>query len=316
MTYRRRYHSTSGRIRGTKRARRNNSVAWIVVLVVVVGGFIVNTAFCSHASSSSSTTANTQRGTTLSNVKSEGKQEQVSNEEYSDGGMLEKPAPINDRSEIMLFKPNFIVSYNTTTFCPNYVAWHLTLDRIEGNISRSNNFHPDESLPEEYQVTTYDYSNSGYDRGHMCPAADNKNSGEYMSNSFYMTNMCPQNRSLNAGEWNTVEALCRDWTKRHGDVYVVCGPIFDTSSPKTIGKPDRMRICVPDRFFKCVLAMGKKPMAIAFIMPNEPGNSPIRSYCVSVDQVEAITGYDFFPTLPDEIENDVEAQCNPNKWCI
>lgn len=229
---------------------------------------------------------------------------------------LEKPSRLMDRPEIMLYKPNFIVSYNTTTFCPNYVAWHLTRERVTGEISRINNFHPDESLPYEYQVISSDYSNSGYDRGHMCPAADNKDSYENMRNSFLLTNICPQNRNLNAGDWQNLEIQCRDWVMRYGDLYIVCGPIFNQVTYNTIGKKDRMKIAIPDVFFKVVLYMGESHKCLGFIYSNEATNHPIRYYCKSVDEVEEITGIDFYPLLPDEIENVIESECNPNSWNI
>ncbi len=229
---------------------------------------------------------------------------------------LEQPKRLNDRPEIMLYKPNFIVSYNTDTFCPNYVAWHLTRERVEGTVPRSNKFHPDMTLKPNFQVQTSDYANSGYDRGHMCPAADNKDSEESMHNSFTMTNICPQNRNLNAGDWNDLEEQCRSWVRAYGDIYIVCGPIFDNGITNTIGKPDRMKIAVPDRFFKVVLMMGRKPKAIGFVYANEAGNKDIRYYCVSVDNVEKITGIDFFPNLPDDVEERIEAECNPAAWGI
>lgn len=228
---------------------------------------------------------------------------------------LELPGKISS-SEIMLYKDNYIVSYNTTTFCPNYVAWHLTPERVNGQFSRSNNFQPDESLSFELQVNTFDYSNSGYDRGHMCPAADNKDSREHMEESFTMTNICPQNRNLNAGAWQDLEEQCRTWALRFNDVYIVCGPIFDTDTPKTIGKPDRMQIAIPDRFFKCILIMGENPIALGFIYPNVAGRKPMRSYCMSIDEVEHITGIDFYPELEDDIENEIEAKCLPSSLGI
>ena len=232
----------------------------------------------------------------------------------SDETLVEKPAPLTDRSEIIMEKTNFIVSYNTDTFCPNYVAWHLTKDRVNGDVSRTNNFHPDETLPFEFQVMPSDYSNSGYDRGHMCPAADNKDSYEHMRNSFLMTNICPQNRNLNAGDWNDLEVQCRSWVNKYDDLYIVCGPIFNEGIPLTIGKPDRMQIVVPDAFFKVVLVMGQKPKAIGFMYPNASGHRKIKDYAVSVDEVENRTGIDFYYSLPDDTEEEIEFECNPASW--
>lgn len=227
---------------------------------------------------------------------------------------LEEPKCLMDYPEIMLYKKNYTVSYNITTFCPNYVAWHLTPERVNGSVSRTNNFHPDESLDFELQVVSSDYSNSGLDRGHMCPAADNKDSRESMEDSFTLTNICPQNRSLNAGPWNDLEIQCRNWVLQYDDLYIVCGPIFESNTPNTIGKEGRMRIAVPDKFFKVVLRMGDKPQAIGFIYDNTQEGRSMRTASLSVDAVEEITGIDFYPALPDNIENEIESEHNPQAW--
>ncbi|MCM1313537.1 MAG: DNA/RNA non-specific endonuclease [Bacteroides sp.] len=231
-------------------------------------------------------------------------------------GGLELPARLTDKPEIILSREAYTSSYNTETLCPNYVAWHLTAERVEGNAVRKNNFHGDADIPEKYRVETSDYSRSGYDRGHMCPAGDCKSSDEVMSESFLMTNMCPQGHNLNAGDWKELEDQCREWASSYGEVFVVCGPIFDSARPKTIGKRKGYKISVPDRFFKVVLMMGRVPKAIGFIYPNDDTNLDIRDYAVSVDDVERMTGIDFYPALPDDIESRIEAECNPGAWGI
>lgn len=228
--------------------------------------------------------------------------------------VMEMPGRISGMPEVLLHKPNFIVSYNTKTYCPNYVAWHLTKERVNGEYARSNKFHSDEDIEYRYQVEPSDYSGSGYDRGHMCPAADNKDTWENMVRSFCMTNVCPQNHNLNSGDWNDLEEKCREWVREKGDIYIVCGPIFDSETPETIGKDDRMRISVPDRFFKVVLYQGKNTEAIGFIMPNMSGKNKLVKYAITVDEVESETGIDFFPSLPDDVENECESQLNLTFW--
>jgi endonuclease G len=110
-----------------------------------------------------------------------------------------------------------------------------------------------------------------------------------------------------------MEQACRKWAKQEGALYIVCGPIFYKNSKKTIGKN---RVSVPDAFFKVVLCMTGEPKAIGFIYKNGDGNRPKGDYANSVDEVERITGIDFFPALPDNIENKVEATCNPDDWNI
>ena len=240
--------------------------------------------------------------------------EGLSKKVYDD---LEMPGELLNKSETILMKSQFTISFNSHTNCPNYVCWHLYKGRTYGNEQRPDDFTPEPAFTPADQVTTHDYSGSGYDRGHMCPAGDNKNSHEAMLESFMMTNVCPQKHDLNEGDWNELEMLCRDWARNYGDIYICCGPIFDSDNPKTIGKRDRdIRIAVPDRFFKVVLKMGKNPRAIGFIFPNDATRRDLRSYAVSVDRVEHETGIDFFPLLEDDVEKKVESECKPADWNI
>ena len=205
----------------------------------------------------------------------------------------------------------YTTSYNAETKIPNYVAWTLTPERFEDVVSRTDKFLPDPEVADP--VTTDDYRNSGYDRGHMCPAADNKWDKEAMRESFYMTNVCPQHHNLNRGDWKELEDACREWAQQEGRIYIACGPIFYKGKPRTIGQEHK--VAVPDAFFKVVLcADSRPPRAIGFIYKNTSGNHPLDSYVNTVDQVERITGMDFFPALPDDVERRVEANCDLNLW--
>ncbi len=213
--------------------------------------------------------------------------------------------------EQILKRTGYVASYNKTTLLPNWVAWHLTAERTEGSVKRSGvDFAEDTEVPEP-RATDWDYYNSGYDRGHMCPAADNKWSKKAMEESFLFTNMCPQNGNLNRGDWNEMEMACRKWAKKYGDLYIVCGPILYKCKHKTIGKN---KVVVPEAFFKVVLRTGDNPQAIGFIYKNTSGNRPKDSYVNTVDEVERITGIDFFPSLPDDVEKKVEAECDLGLW--
>lgn len=229
---------------------------------------------------------------------------------------LEQPAELSGKRETILMKTQFIVSYDTEKLCPYYVCWSLDAARVNGKVKRTDNFHADPVLTGNSVVETTDYNGSGYDRGHLCPAADNKNSEVAMDESFCMTNICPQNQSLNRGAWNELEQLCRDWARDYGTVYICCGPIFDRDRPRKIGTRKDVRISVPDRFFKVVLTLGRVPKAIGFVFPNERCDGDIRDYAVSVDRVEEITGMDFFFQLDDEEEEKLEKECNPAAWGI
>lgn len=201
----------------------------------------------------------------------------------------------------------YVCSFNRETLTPNYVAWVLTADRTVGEVKREDMFYPDEMLPEELRVETQDYSRSGYDRGHMCPAADNRYSAKAMKESFYMSNVCPQNHDLNAEAWNELEIACRRLAKKHGKVYIVAGPIYG-KEVKRIGKRKGLKVAVPEGFFKVILVLGETPEGVGFIMPNKSVGKAFKGFAVSIDDVEKATGYDFFPALPDKTEKEVEKQ--------
>lgn len=230
----------------------------------------------------------------------------------TDGG-LELPAPLKGRSEKILKRKNYTASYNKEWRQPNWVAWEVNKAELAENESRTNEFLPDPDLKESEAVTTQDYVGTGFDRGHMCPAADNRWHWKAMQESFYMSNICPQNHNLNTGDWNDLEKSCRYWVKEKGSLYIVCGPIFYDRTHETIGKYRNRQIPVPDAFFKVILCM-TPPQAVGFIYPNKAGHNPMKSYARSVDEVEKITGIDFFPALEDEVEKRVEAAFEWGDW--
>lgn len=224
---------------------------------------------------------------------------------------LEIPAKLKDRSEKILKRTNYTVSYNRNWNLPNWVAWELNKNETKGKNNRNEEFTADAELPKANQVESWDYSGSGYDRGHMCPAGDNHFDAKAMNESFYMSNICPQNHELNAGKWNDLEIACRKWANRHGEVYIVCGPIIDKRNGKRIGKEHE--IIVPKQFFKVILITSTDPVrAIGYIFENDGSERPYKAH--SVDEIEKITGMDFFPNLPDNLENVVESRYDVNDW--
>ncbi len=224
---------------------------------------------------------------------------------------IEMPAPLRNIPEQILYRKAYTVSYNADMKVPNWVAWHLTRARVQGQGKRMNRaFHEDNEVPAP-RATLADYRSSGYDRGHMCPAGDNKWSRDAMYETFLMTNICPQNKRLNSGDWNEIEMACRKWAVKYGDVYIVCGPIFLRREHETIGIN---RVVVPEAFFKVVVCLGDTPKGIGFVCRNTDGNRKKDFYVNSIDQVERITGMDFFPSLPDEVENRIEAEVRLEDW--
>ena len=224
----------------------------------------------------------------------------------------ELPAPLTDRPEKIIKREGFTISYNKTTKTPNWVAWHLTKSHTYGRNLRDEEIFTEDTTVGTPRATDNDYYGSRYDRGHMCPAGDNKWSNKAMTESFLFTNVCPQNHGLNKYEWNDLEILCREWAREYGAVDIVCGPIFENGTEqKTIGKN---KVWVPDAFFKVVLCRKASPKAIGFIYRNEGRKQLMENAVRTVDEVERITGIDFFPSLKDDVENRVEADATLSRW--
>ena len=226
---------------------------------------------------------------------------------------LSLPVAPPSKSDILIEHEGFALLYDTKTLCPRWVAWELTAEETRGKVSRQNiDFKEDESVPKQYQVASWDYNGGGYGRGHMCPAGDMKWSQEAMQDCHYMTNICPQTAELNKTWWEHLERACRQWARQEGAVQIVCGPIF-SENPKHFGKKHRM--AVPRAFYKVVLSLKKgKEKAIGFYYTNDNAIQPMEDAVRSVDDIERLTGIDFFSSLPDEQEDRLEAMTDLRVW--
>lgn len=209
----------------------------------------------------------------------------------------------------------YSVGYNNDWKLPNWVAYELTRKETLGDVERCNSFSPDPKVKGN-AVVHKDYTNNPgkYDRGHMAPAADMKWSEQAMRESFYTTNICPQNANLNRGDWNDIEELVRDYAKRYGSVYVVCGPIV-SDKPQYMG--NYQKIAIPDAFYKAILRKkGDSWTMIGFVCKNVAGSKPILYYIRTIDEIEEMANIDLFYSLPDEIENKIEGDDNILDWAL
>ncbi len=231
----------------------------------------------------------------------------VAGSHYND---LEKVIIPNSLASQLKDYTGFTLSFNRDNKTPNYVSWELLGEEVKYDVDRSDNFWQDATL--DGCPAHSDYTGSGYDRGHMCPAADQKWSEQAMNDCFVMANMCPQIHALNAGAWLTLENKERLWAQRDSAIMIIAGPIYADSDTQYIGKA---RVRVPSAFFKVFLApYVKEPRAIAFVYPNMSAPGNMQNYAMSVDQLEKETGYDFFSALPDDIEKRVEATYSFTDW--
>ena len=226
------------------------------------------------------------------------------------GKDLETPISLVPRQEQIIHHSGYTVSYNKDLKIPNWVSYELTREETKGKEKRGDNFIAD-PLVKGAIATNADYARSGYDKGHMAPAADMKWSPDVMKESFYFSNMCPQHPQLNRRGWKNLEEKIRDWAVADSAIIIICGPIIDKPS-KTIGKN---KVAVPERFFKVILSPFVKPArGIGFLFNNRQAVEPLSTYAVSIDSIEKLTHMDFFSPLPDELENAVEANADYYQW--
>lgn len=227
---------------------------------------------------------------------------------------IELPA-ITKKDSLFIEHTGFALSYNLDTNCPNWVAWDLTEEEAYSTqFKRSNDFRGDTMVPSLHRVEGYDYKQTGFDRGHMCPAADMKWNANAMSECFLMSNICPQIPVLNQQWWEHLEAACRRWASQEGCVYICCGPIYDRQrEARYIG--NEVKIRVPDAFFKVIVSLRQgKEKGIGFFYRNDGSRQTMESAAMSIDQIEKMTGYNFFADLPNELEDRIESQNKLSTW--
>jgi endonuclease G len=193
----------------------------------------------------------------------------------------------------------YALDYNVHHKQANWVYHRLT--GSEGRVSRSNNFRADPLLG-ALSATPADYARSGYDRGHLCPAADMAFDKTAMSETFYMSNISPQLAAFNRGIWKKIEESVRQRLQDGDTLHVVTGPLFRDNK----GSIGASRVTVPGAFYKICYSPARRQM-IAYVVPNERSEQPVEHHVVPVDSVEKWTGIDFFPGLPDELEQLLEA---------
>lgn len=202
----------------------------------------------------------------------------------------------------------YTLSYSEENEQSEWVFYKLTSDMLLGTQQRTEDFRSD-PLVKTGSAQLIDYSGSGYDRGHLCPAADMTISFTSMSESFYLSNISPQVDSFNRGIWEKLESATRNFARTEKEIYIVTGPVFKNNKG-TIGTNN---VTIPGFFFKVIYAPLNNKM-IGFILPNEKGTKNIEKYAVTVDSVENITNLNIFPELSLEIQNDLESKIDIYKW--
>ena len=219
--------------------------------------------------------------------------------------------PALEAGDVLVSHTGYTLSYREDWEQAEWVAYQLTAEECRGDQPRSGSFRKDPDVPDG-SASPEDYRNSGYDRGHLCPAADQSWSVTAMKDSFYMSNISPQNPGFNRGIWAALEEAVRTFALENGSVAVVTGPVM-TDTPREFIGPGK--VPVPLRFYKVVLDFtGPELKGIGFILPNEKRSEPLSFFAVTIDDVELLTGLDFYPGLPDELEQMLESQFRTELW--
>lgn len=207
----------------------------------------------------------------------------------------------------------YSLSYSEEDEQAEWVAYTLTKENLNKPwVDRKDVFLPDAKVNSQ-SSTPNDYRGSGYDRGHLVPAADMAFSEEAMRETFFMSNISPQSRNFNGGIWRELEELTRNWAKKMNKLYVVTGPVLSYEPKGYIGDNE---VAIPAAYFKVLLDLeepGQK--GIGFVLPNEVSFDPLYKFAVSIDRVEEISGLDFYPDLlGDEAEESIEGDFNIDLW--
>lgn len=204
----------------------------------------------------------------------------------------------------------YTLSYHEKYEQAEWVAYELKKEQVVNAHFKRPFFIQDNKVTTN-SADWRNYKKSGYDKGHLCPAADREFNKKAYEATFLTSNISPQDHEFNSGIWNRLEEKVRYWAVKYDGLFIVTAGVL-VPNLKTIGKE---KVAVPNYFYKIVLDENQgKYRLIAFLIPNRASTKPLYEYVVSVDQIEKLTGIDFFPQLPDTIENQLEKKGSYKEW--
>lgn len=218
------------------------------------------------------------------------------------------PLQIHSSNGQMIHHTYYSLSYSEEHEQAEWVSYVLNPPFLNGSATRSDDFRMDDKVLTQ-SANSGDYLYSGYDRGHLAPAADMVFSNQSILESFYYSNISPQNPQFNRGGWKKLEAQVRDWGKSF-EIIVVTGGVLLDDGLSSIGKN---KVSVPKNFYKIVYAPEMDEM-IGFVMPNQKIYNDILSYSTTVDEIERLTGINFFIELAEEQQNQLESKIHLENW--
>ncbi len=206
-----------------------------------------------------------------------------------------------------------------------WVAHMITQDVTKGTVFRTNDFRVDEkvttgsAVEEDYFLkklkadSSFEYDGFGYDRGHLAPSADFRWSKTALSESYYYSNMSPQLAAFNRGSWGELEDAIRGYLYRNNNtsLYVLTGPVLTPDLP-TVPRA-KNKVAVPRQYWKVVVDLTNKK-GIGFLMPNENITKVLGTFAVPINDIEKLTGLNFFNKLPEALQEELESQRSINDW--
>ena len=215
------------------------------------------------------------------------------------------------KADTIVNRPGYALGYIEYHEQPAWVIYIMTkAEATTKRAKRTNKFRADPQIPTE-SATLADYRRSGYDRGHLAPAADMAFSGQTMADSFFMSNMSPQKPAFNRGIWKDLEALVRYFAITERKIVVVTEPILPKEKTVTIGAN---QVTVPTHYYKVIFDLTPPQKMIGFILPNEGSDEPLATFAVTVDTVEKATGLNFFSKVPKAEQDRLERTISVKAW--
>ncbi len=261
----------------------------------IIGTFFVLTSVMVAAAFTSENTYKSDRNNTLSSPR------------------VPIELPATSTSDVVIHHSGFSLLYNEAHEQAVWVAHYLTRERVmQKNAERKSYFSPDKKIATG-SAKHSDYTKTGFDRGHLVPAADMAWSEQAMAESFFTSNISPQEPNLNRNVWRLMEEQIREWAQIYDTLYIVTGPILETGLP-TIGES---QVSVPKYFYKLIVdVQGGRAEGIAFLMPNTEtfATKEAQDFVVPIDSIETLTGIDFYPLLNDATEKEVEQEVCLECW--
>ncbi|PCH76123.1 MAG: endonuclease [Flavobacteriaceae bacterium] len=280
----------------------------IIAIAIAIGYYFTNNSSKATAPSSKETSTTVSKSTKTTDAATK-KATKTINTTASSSTKAFDFLPTSTTNQVVKHD-YYTLSYSEKHEQAEWVAYELTKNQISRSKHKRPYFTTDTKVKTK-SAEWWNYKNSGYDKGHLCPAGDRKFSKKAHDATFLTSNISPQKHDFNAGVWNRLEQKTRYWANKYDKLYVITGGVLEENL-KTIGDE---KVSVPTHFYKILLDYTQPEVkAIAFLMPHKESKKPLYEFVVSIDMIEQITGIDFFPNLPDNIENIIEKSDSYKQW--